>query len=501
MGDPVAYDTRNDDERRISLRINCNVPVRCEGLEEPFEGCLKDVSQKGMRIELQLRLTRGLRLRVFRPNVQLEPVSAVVRWCRRHARKDLMLAGLELDMENADIEKSWVQPILSTFLFLQSSGGFPEIPPPQPVVPEPQEPEQEMTPAAPDPPSPEVEELPTLTIPVQPHLAENLLTDQKDEVDAKGEEQEERPPLPIPEAVPPQEPAAEVEPVLAELLENAVEPSQADATPPPDVPLPELSTEEWTLLLKSAQQKLQPPKPPLINQLLKGFREFAFEDVASIEERRRCSRLYCHYEAALETGSQTANAAVIDLSPAGLGLMVEKKIAKGSLVRLLSPQSLPGFAPVQCLVRYCRAYRERFRVGLELRSDLISSWLNPALKEVGLSGTHLEQKRRYVRAQTSLPIEVRNWKGDFELGTLLDLSRGGALLRTLTVWEIGEVLRLILGPVGYLPTLHLRAVALNQRPDGQHWLVNVNFVDIAGTNLSRLDRYIKAILAHRVEST
>ena len=67
-------------------------------------------------------------------------------------------------------------------------------------------------------------------------------------------------------------------------------------------------------------------------------------------------------------------------------------------------------------------------------------------------------------------------------------------MRTSKSWEVGEALRLILGPIGYLPTLFLSGVVLHQRPDTEGFLVNLSFIDPAGTNLRRLDLYIKTIL-------
>jgi len=71
------------------------------------------------------------------------------------------------------------------------------------------------------------------------------------------------------------------------------------------------------------------------------------------------------------------------------------------------------------------------------------------------------------------------------------------MLRSQQSWEVGEVLRLILGPIGFLPVLFLRAVVLNQRPEGDSWLVHLSFIDLDGTNLARIDRYVRTILSQK----
>lgn len=428
MGEQILA-PNTEDNRRNNLRVSCNVPVRCELNGEGFDGALKDVSPRGMRIELARRLARNEMLTISRPGVALRPVQAIVRWCRRHAHRDVLLAGLEVEMTAQDLEGSWAQPILATFDFLHPVAIE--------LIPEP--------------------------IPLQ-----------------LGEATE---PSPTVVQEPIQEQMTVPEIIHAEEIEIA--PSPFKAAPGP-------SAEDWNALLADAQARLVDKPQPLFNKILKGFREFAFEDKASVEERRRVLRLTCLYETSLGQGG---SAEILDLAPAGLGLVTNRKLSRGASVQVAPPAAYADFAPIEGMVRFCRPFRDRFRIGLEFRGSLIPTWANPALRDLGFMSTHLDQKRRYVRAQTSLPVEVRDWRGDFELATLLDLSRGGTLLRTTKSWEIGEALRLILGPIGYLPTLFLSGVVLHQRPDPDGWLVNLSFIDAGGTNLGRLDLYIKTILS------
>lgn len=426
MGEQILA-PNTDDNRRNNLRVSCNVPVHCELNGEGFDGALKDVSPRGMRLELSRRLARNEILLISRPGVELKPVKAIVRWCRRHAHRDVLLAGLEVEMSADDLQLSWAQPILATFDFLHPVAIE--------LIPEP--------------------------VPLQ-----------------LGEAVEPATPTIVQEPAP--EPLTVPELIHAEEISI---PQEVEEGPSP---------EQWNALLTDAQARLVNRPQPLFNKILKGFREFAFEDKASVEERRRVLRLTCLYETSLDRGS---SAEVLDLSPAGLGLVTNRKLARGATLQVSPPAQYADFATVEGVIRFCRPFRDRFRLGLEFRGSLLPSWANPALRDLGFMPTHLDQKRRYVRAQTSLPIEVRDWRGDFELATLLDLSRGGTLLRTTRSWEIGEALRLILGPIGYLPTLFLSAVVLHQRPDPDGWLVNLSFIDAGGTNLSRLDLYIKTILS------
>jgi len=435
--------SNSEDNRRGNLRVSCNVPVSCESSGDQFDGALKDVSPRGMRLELGRRLNRGDRVTIRRPSVELQAVVAVVRWCRRHAHRPILLAGLEFQMSDQEVAQSWAQPILSTFEFLQPL-AIELIPAPTPleigeIVPEVTEPAARS--------EPEILEIEPVTPIPTPALDPRFVPDHGD--------------LAVPD-------------VLHVEME------------------PDMSEQEWEKLLADAQERLNHQPQRLLNKLLKGFREFAFEDRASVEERRRCLRLTCHYEV---EGTGLGPVTIMDLSPAGLACLSAKKLARGTNLTVAPPARFSNSQPINSFVRYCRPYRDRFRIGLEFKGSLVPTWVSPALKEIGLRPYHLEQKRRYVRAQTALPIEVRDWRGEFEVATLLDLSRGGTLLRTTKNWEVGETLRLILGPIGYLPTLYLSGLVLHQRPDPQGWLVNINFIDAAGTNLTRLDLYIKTILA------
>lgn len=426
MGEQILA-PNTEDNRRNNLRVSCNVPVRCELNGEGFDGALKDVSPRGMRVELGRRLARNEIITISRPGVELKAVQAIVRWCRRHAHRDVLLAGLEVEMSADDLQLSWAQPILATFDFLHPV-AIELIPEPIPL------------------------QLGEATEPAAPTVVQEPVHE----------------PMTMPEFI---------------HAEEITAPEKVETGPSP---------EQWNQLLAEAQARLVHRPQPLFNKILKGFREFAFEDKASVEERRRVERLTCLYETGLGRG---ASAEILDLSPAGLGLVTNRKLARGTTMQISAPAQYADFAPVEGLVRFCRPFRDRYRVGLEFRGSLMPTWANPALKDLGFMPNHMDQKRRYVRAQTSLPIEVRDWRGDFELATLLDLSRGGTLLRTTKSWEIGEALRLILGPIGYLPTLFLSGVVLHQRPDPDGWLVNLSFIDAGGTNLSRLDLYIKTILS------
>lgn len=270
---------------------------------------------------------------------------------------------------------------------------------------------------------------------------------------------------------------------------EAPAPPQPEPAPEPQaepVPKPlaeaEVPQVQWDEFLAQAQAQLLQPSQPLMSKLWRGFREFAFEDRPSVEERRRCERLSCNHTAKISGFPVT----VLDLSAAGLGCLAGQKFSRGSLVEIVTDDS-----KVQGRVRYCRLFHGRFRVGLEFATSLANSWVSSKLKTLGYSSHHLEQKRRYVRVQTSLPIEVRNWQGDFEKGLLLDLSVGGCLVATPRQWQEGETLRLIVGPVGYLPVMFLTGTVLDQRLGEEGWKTHVQFSESGG---DRLEQYIKAFL-------
>ena len=259
---------------------------------------------------------------------------------------------------------------------------------------------------------------------------------------------------------------------------------------PPD------STEAWSRLLIDAQVRIAQPTP-LLSRMLRGLRSFAVEDGVSLVERRRIRRMRCHYEVTCNVGGQSFEALAIDVSPAGIGLDTAFTFRKGAVFSVQAPAipEFAGLAPMVGKVRHTRSLRHRVGLILE-RTDLLHSWIGMALRSLGFSRAHLEEKRRYGRARTYLAVEARGWRGDFVQGFFLDLGRGGALLQSPQSFVREEQVRLVVGPLGPLPLLYLPGLVVNQRrdPDSQGWLVSVRFLELTKRRMYQLDQYILALL-------
>jgi len=394
-------------DRPRAARLACLLPVIVELPERSFAAFVTNISSRGLRLDLECRLTKGARVRLSQRDSAHGPVTCVVRWCRKLPHKDRLLAGVEVDSAPDELHSSWVVSILGTLGYVERLDD------PRPPAPRPAETE--------------------------------------------------------PEAEPP------------ELLH----------LPLPATPRGSLDDDAWSELLETARIRIAAGASPL-SKLLSGLRSFALEDTVSVNERRRLGRLEATWpvEYVLDRG-RTAGS-LLDLSLGGLGLRSERALRKGAPVKVEPPFPLNHLSAVTGKVRYTRPTPQGFRSGVVFElSAAAASWVGPALRQLGFGPHHLDCKRRYVRARAHLPVEARSWRGDFVQGVFLDLSRGGALLQSVTPWRSGDQVRLVVGPLGGLPLLYLQGLVLNQRQheDGQ-WLVSVRFLE----QNRRLDQYILALL-------
>lgn len=248
---------------------------------------------------------------------------------------------------------------------------------------------------------------------------------------------------------------------------------------------------EWQELVRAALQSLR--KGPLA-RIWSGLRKFAVVEELSLVERRRLERVECKYELRLHTRSGKLKVRTVDVSLSGVGVRTARPLRRGERVQLEAPLAFWGAPMPAARVCYSRKLTNGgFHTGLELEVPSVApSWVPQALLESGVNPGHFRQRREHVRARGPLLARAQNSHGETLYCTVLDLSRGGAMLRTGGHWTEGDPVSLLAGPLGDLPPLPLEGLVVRTRPHKKHGesLVSVRFR--GGSAL--LDLYLRALL-------
>ena len=456
-----------------------NVP--CTSGEREFAAVLKNVTPDGLGIETDEPLRKGQQLCVDGLPCQVRWSRKVPQQTRRHAGL-LLLTGPEL------LARSWLSRLFATLQELSQDrrpdigvepAEAPALRPELAVV----RSEKEVEPSALSP------------LPRSFDAASDSETTPDATATLSVLELHAGPALE-------ELPAADVEAALA--AESEVAPTLAKS----DLPQAEVDSEVESgpgdqqqaevdpsfLVLLAEAQRLTHNSQGLLGRALKGFRSFAFEDKASLLERRRIARIHQAVTLVGWIGKEQFEATALDLTPAGLGLKTSHRLYRGQAVQLRSAE-FEGSA-VAATVCYARPVESMSRVGLALRARLDGSWLATALQQLGFQGGHLERSRHFVRVETRLPVEVRTVQGDYVTSYFLDIGQGGAMLLSSGNWPPGESLRLVLGPMAGLPVVYLSATVLHQQPaEDDQWMMRLRFLDMPPTHAQRLNQYLKALLA------
>jgi hypothetical protein len=420
-------------------RLSCQFVAVGEVDGRRFGAVVKNIGANGFGLETDQLLKKG-------QDLVVEGLPCRVKWTRRLPNQQRRVAGLQLLAEPAFLAESWMANIIRTLVDLenqQASGS-------------------ELV-AEPPCPEPGIEgEKPAVVV--------------------------EEPDVPEVEDV-----VAQVEEVVAaaeRLLPPMARPSVlAEASPA------EESLDGFGELLRESQLLSVSPSS-FLSRAMRELRAFAFQDKASVVERRRVGRLSGgDVHLTCQVGKDTLPGWLLDLSPTGAGLRSVRALARGGRVTL----EAAGGSAVDGTVRYCRRAGANFRVGVALSgTPLDGTWVYELLRELGFARRHLAQQgRQFVRVAAALPVEVRSWKGDFVLSQFDDLSRGGAQLRSSSGWAPGENLRLVLGPIGTLPVIYFTATVLHQRQVDDGWLMRLRFDDLDAGQIGKLDKYIVALLEAR----
>ncbi len=176
--------------------------------------------------------------------------------------------------------------------------------------------------------------------------------------------------------------------------------------------------------------------------LPKGRSNFAmmFRDLLSLfkastptDERRETIRLNCSIGVLAKTKKGQREARVVNASLTGLCLELESKIKPKTELSLHRPEHGD---PLTAKVIWCRSIKgsDKWHAGVNFGEDksmLKSSWLKPALKDLGFSVGRISEKRKLLRVPGSGRCFLKSMAGEtYGKGSILNLSAGGALVES-----------------------------------------------------------------------
>lgn len=99
------------DERRASVRLRCEIEVRCRADGSDFRAQVVDVTPRGLGLELSYALRPKQIVSLARDNFGA-PVTAEVLWVRRLLRGRGYRVGLLFQSEAEQMRQSWLAPAL-----------------------------------------------------------------------------------------------------------------------------------------------------------------------------------------------------------------------------------------------------------------------------------------------------------------------------------------------------------------------------------------------------
>lgn len=229
----------------------------------------------------------------------------------------------------------------------------------------------------------------------------------------------------------------------------------------------------------------------------------------ALRQRRRLTRLQCRRHVSCQVNSQTVTATVVDMSLKGMRLEVPRRIRAGELIAVRYIAANGSMNPriadtVHVRVLWWR--KKRFFGGGEIgvayqESEAVMerSWVKHLLHQIGFEPQIIRDRRKLVRARTSLRGELRVGQASFLLaeGSVIDLSEGGALFESEAPVRQGAILELEAGPHGLLGMLRRRAavVRVARATESDRWMVSLRFEAPRIGETDLVPRYVRHLLA------
>lgn len=229
----------------------------------------------------------------------------------------------------------------------------------------------------------------------------------------------------------------------------------------------------------------------LLNLLKPGFG-------TPTDERRDTIRLGCRIPVLAKVKTAMIEVNVVNASLTGLCLELEKPIKPRTKLTLHRDEF--GEA-VHAKVVWCRGLRAsaRYQAGVTYLSDkeaLKSSWIKPALKQLGFTVGRIGEKRKLLRVPGRYRCFLKSLEGEtYASGELTNLSIGGCLVESEVELPLKLKIRIKTDPVGGLEALTGVAEVRSCKKNAQsrNYCSGLRFVDI---DEALVKRHMAIMMSH-----
>ncbi len=230
---------------------------------------------------------------------------------------------------------------------------------------------------------------------------------------------------------------------------------------------------------------------------------FLFSKPPNYDQKRKTQRVSCKLATICEQGKAAFNATVVDLGSQGMRLIVPRKLKAGTRLNVSAAKGDKEGKSVTFEVRWCR--QKRFTSSIEVgglyRSALEGSWVERALRELGMQRGVSQERRRSVRAPVNQDFTLSVQINSTLPGKVENLSVGGA--QVVMGHPLGnEILDVVLGPYYHLKALKLKAEVVHEMSShfADTWFYGLTFCQITPAQRGQLNQYVEHLLKAQAES-
>ncbi len=221
---------------------------------------------------------------------------------------------------------------------------------------------------------------------------------------------------------------------------------------------------------------------------------------ATLEERRRMIRVRCYCHVEVQQGEEKLKGVVTDLGVDGLRLKCPSKLAEGSQVSI-HYNGAADAGGVRCQVIWSQPHARYVESVSGLRYDdssdnLRASWVRLVLQELGFDESRVYQKRKFIRANASIPARLEAPDKSQLNCRVVNLGVGGALVELNEEFPRDTRLQLDMSLWRILPTLSLPGLVVDSRRDAETGLVlsGLRFGELNPQQVELLGKYVVYLL-------
>ena len=215
-----------------------------------------------------------------------------------------------------------------------------------------------------------------------------------------------------------------------------------------------------------------------------------------MREQRLTNRFPIQRNVLHRSRGRSAMGEVCDVSLTGLRMKGSTNLEVGAPVTLkvLGPTGAT-LKEVRCVVQWHSVREDGSREsGLSFLipiSELVQSWVGEILRELENKAAQLLQRRRSIRTAVRIPLTVATEDAPV-YAEFVELSEGGAILRSNRVWQSGETIELRANLAGRVVTLSATVIRnqpafVSSRSQSDH---SLRFESLDGETQRNLSRAV-----------